>query len=532
MRLSLFRRTAKKLLNFWEILKDGQSETKIRVNLSTMAERKTKMIEGPVLFNGPLESLSHYNKNQIITCTCESCIKQFTIKFSSLRKKTSLLCKSCSIKLHTPYSSNGIKISKAKKYSNSRLSEKERYERYVAPQLNRSEEAKRKSIESYRSTVRSRSQEETDLMKLRMRSAKAAMTDAQRKEREQKFLKSFYESQGDRIRQHAEMILKQRGYSFSEQNLLYACECRKCGAHWLWSPVKKLECHTICPYCPKCFKDNRPKYEDDICSILDELNVGYLRNDRKVLKGKELDCYIPSARTAIEFDGIYWHNNSLKTYEKHKMLKEKNIFLLNIFENEYDRKKIKSILAAKLHKSENIIHARKCKLKEISNDAYRSFCNENHIQNYAAAKVRLGLFYNDELVQIMSFSKPRFNKKYEWEMIRECTKCGYGVVGGKERLFKNFIRMHSPRSVISYCDKRHFTGESYLKLGMQALADSGQSFIYTNGRSTYSRMQCQKFKLKKLLADFDEHKTGYENMTANGYFRLYDFGQKVFVWTS
>ena len=38
----------------------------------------------------------------------------------------------------------------------------------------------------------------------------------------------------------------------------------------------------------------------------------------------------------------------------------------------------------------------------------------------------------------MSFGVPRFTDKFEWEIIRECSKQGYFVIGGKEKLWKYF----------------------------------------------------------------------------------------------
>ena len=39
----------------------------------------------------------------------------------------------------------------------------------------------------------------------------------------------------------------------------------------------------------------------------------------------------------------------------------------------------------------------------------------------------------------MSFSKPRFTDKYEYECIRECSKFNYFVLGGKEKLWKDIL---------------------------------------------------------------------------------------------
>lgn len=145
--------------------------------------------------------------------------------------------------------------------------------------------------------------------------------------------------------------------------------------------------------------------------------------------------------------------------------------------------------------------------------------------------MRLGLTHNGKLMQVMSFSKPRFNKKYSYEIIRECTECGYGVVGGKARLWRAFLRLEKPKSVVSYCDKRYFTGVSYLSLGMKQLEDSSSSYVYVNANGeVLSRYQCQKYKLQKLLRKFDVSLTETENMEMNGFYKMYDFGQHIFEW--
>lgn len=482
-----------------------------------MANKKTRLLKDAVVVSSI--DIPHYNKNQIINFKCSNCKRDVSIKYSSFIKKTSLLCKDCQSKVNSDYTSRGKKISEAKKKSP--IS----HEKAVTAQTSRSVDAKKATIEKFKKTMSTKDKSE---MKLKMKAAKAAMTTEQKQKRIELFQESYYKSQRDKIIKHAALILDNKNIKYTENNFLFNCICSECGTEWIWSPLKKSEYFTIHPYCPSCFKNNRSSFELKLCELLDTLNVKYISNDRKILDGKELDIYIPEAKLAIEFDGIYWHNNSLKSYEKYKVLKEKDIQLINIFETEYDENKIRSILEGRLHLSK-IYYARKCSIKEIDNETYKNFCNENHIQSYAAAKVKVGLFYDDELIQIMSFGKPRFNKKYEWEIVRECSK-SCGIVGGKERLFQYFLKTYNPTSIISYCDNRYFTGESYVRLGMTKEKDTKNGYIYTNGKITYSRYQCQKHKLKNILKNYNSELTEYENMSANGFFRLYDFGQSVFTW--
>ena len=65
----------------------------------------------------------------------------------------------------------------------------------------------------------------------------------------------------------------------------------------------------------------------------------------------------------------------------------------------------------------------------------------------------------------MTFGKPRYNKNYEYELIRYCSS--KKVVGGAEKLFNYFIKTYNPKSIISYCDWSKFNGNVYSKLGFK-----------------------------------------------------------------
>jgi len=63
----------------------------------------------------------------------------------------------------------------------------------------------------------------------------------------------------------------------------------------------------------------------------------------------------------------------------------------------------------------------------------------------------------------MTFGKPRYNRKYEYELLRYCSS--YTVIGGAEKLFSYFLNTYTPKSIISYCDLSKFTGRVYNRLG-------------------------------------------------------------------
>ena len=112
------------------------------------------------------------------------------------------------------------------------------------------------------------------------------------------------------------------------------------------------------------------------------------------------------------------------------------------------------------------IYARNCIVQQINESEAKDFLLINHKQKYARAKVYYGLFYNDELVQLMSFGKPRFNKNYQWEIIRDCSKKNCQIIGGASKLWKFFLKNNGCHSCICYSyphDIENLFTEKYIK---------------------------------------------------------------------
>lgn len=179
----------------------------------------------------------------------------------------------------------------------------------------------------------------------------------------------------------------------------------------------------------------------------------------------------------------------------------------------------------------NKIYARKCNIKSLKSDECKEFLNTYHIQGYENASINLGLFYDNELVSLMSFSKPRFNKRVEWELIRFVNKSGIRIVGGASKLFKYFTRNYSPNSIISYSNRDKFTGDIYNILGFDLDSYSPPNYVWVKDNIIYTRYQCQKHKLSKLLGDkFDSSLSESDNMRNNYFNKIYDCGNAVYIW--
>ncbi len=290
-------------------------------------------------------------------------------------------------------------------------------------------------------------------------------------------------------------------------------------------------------YCNICnnFTSNEEK---EVLAFIKEKYNKTILNNIKHIENKELDIYLPENNLAIEYNGIYYHsyNNQQKENKKYHLNKtelclKKNIKLLHIFSHEWsdlNKQEIwKSIILNKLGVS-NRIFARKCMIKELDNKTKNAFLNNNHLQGEDKTSIKIGLFYNNELISVMTFSKTRFNKNYEWELVRFCNKLNTTIIGGASKLLTYFEKTYKPKSLITYADRRYSTGELYYKLGFTFIKNTPPNYIYYKRNLFLSRMQTQKHKLEKLLVNFNKNITESENMFNHGYRRFWDCGNMSF----
>lgn len=272
--------------------------------------------------------------------------------------------------------------------------------------------------------------------------------------------------------------------------------------------------------------------ESKIRNLLEKHQIEYQTNTRSVISPKELDIFIPSHNLAIEVNGIYWHselNGKDKNYHLSKTedCEKQNIQLLQFWDIEVDQKWeiIASMILNRLNHSSIKIGARQCKIVQVSKTYEKDFLNKNHLQGYISSTVCLGLEHKNELVSIMSFGKPRFNKKVDWELLRFCNNLNTQVIGGASKLFSK----RPNGTIVSYADRRYSCGNVYDSLGFQKVKIANPSYWYTNDcQHLQNRMKYQKHKLPKLLETFNSELTEWENMQLNGYDRVWDCGTMVF----
>jgi hypothetical protein len=207
---------------------------------------------------------------------------------------------------------------------------------------------------------------------------------------------------------------------------------------------------------------------------------------------------------------------------------------INIFDHEWEKKKeiIISRFNIKNQINQNIIQkipARKTTIKIINKTEAYNFLEQTHIQGSVNCSIAIGLYFKEKLVSIMTFGKPRYSK-YDWELLRFSSALNTIVVGGASRLFHFFTNEFHPKNVISYSDNRWNKGNIYETIGMKFLHNSDPNYWYIKDDKIYSRIKCQKHKLPKLLENFNPNQTELQNMTNNGFKKVIDNGNSVFLF--
>ena len=318
----------------------------------------------------------------------------------------------------------------------------------------------------------------------------------------------------------------------------FAFKCTHCGTTF----KSRWDNGGLVTPCPTCHPINhgQSKLETEVIDFIKSISdAEIIIKDRKHISPKEIDILIPSKKCGIEFDGVFYHSNYYKQDPKYHL--EKTIAceqigynLIHIFEDEWVFKKdiVKDRIKHLLGTTQNRIFARKCKIVNLKYSDAEIFLNLNHIQGAVKTSINIGLTYNGSLVSVMTFSKPRFSKKYQYELIRFCSRLNCSVIGAASKLFQYFIKTYDPTTVISYADRRYSTGKLYDVLNFKRISSSNPNYFYIKPSNIrrLSRLQFQKHKLKNVLQNYDEKLSEEKNMRNNGYYRIYDCGNLVYLW--
>lgn len=290
------------------------------------------------------------------------------------------------------------------------------------------------------------------------------------------------------------------------QKLLVECvSCKQKIERTLTAIYSGTQCKTCFPF---------SKEEKEINDFLISKGIIAIRNDRNLIKPKELDFLIAEKNLAIEFNGLFWHteNNKSKDYhsEKTDNCKLNGYSLFHIFSDEWQNKKdiVKSMMANRLGILTEKINARDCEIFETETQTDLSnFTNATHISGHVQYSKAFYLKKDNKIVCALTLRKP-FHDLYNnmIEIARFSSLLDTVVVGGFSKLLKKakiWAKTEGYSGILSYADLRFGEGKVYLKNGFSNTGKTPLDYWYTDGKQRFNRFKfrAQNGKSEKQIAE-------------------------------
>lgn len=282
--------------------------------------------------------------------------------------------------------------------------------------------------------------------------------------------------------------------------------------------------------CPRCV-NQISRWEMEVKAYLESLGATP-RRCRKTLSGLEIDLYMDEQKVGIECNGVWFHStrysdDSARHLRKHLAADREGVRLIQVFEDEwmFRRSAVENLLAASVGKAERT-YARDCTVCKTTVAAVTDFLEAHHIQGAPRGGSAYTLQKNGELVACMVFAgitSERGAADAGWELIRYASKGT--VVGGASRLFRAFSTEVCPSRVISYSDRRLFSGGMYQVLGFKKVHDTRPNYTVLDGKRRRHKANYKKANLvRRFGLEAVAGKSEREVCEANNLYRVYDCG--------
>lgn len=302
--------------------------------------------------------------------------------------------------------------------------------------------------------------------------------------------------------------------------------------------------------CTKC-NHMQSKGEDAVFNYLQMFTTAR-RRDRQLLRPRELDVYMPDVKLALEYCGEFWHSlgnaEDVKTkkdkhHEKYLACKALGIRLFTVYESEWMQRgyALRRLFRNALGKGRGKLMARKCEMRKVVLEDARTFYERYHPQGGAGTGEHYGLYWKGKLVACMRFTfgaNDRGGSTRVWTLTRYATRIT--VAGAASKLFKAFIKEHSPAEVKSFSDNRYFEGGMYEQLGFRMDEETVPDYqIWSPKLGLRPKTHYQRRSLPQRLRDhgvadnFDpdtDPRSEAEMTFLMGCRRLYDCGKKRWTW--
>ena len=274
--------------------------------------------------------------------------------------------------------------------------------------------------------------------------------------------------------------------------------------------------------CRKCNPVSSSKGEIELMDFIKEIYTGEILNRHIGLfdDRREVDCYLPELKIAVEYNGLYWHSETMKGKDYHEKkridLLSKGIRLVHIYEDDWNDKTqiCKSMISYLLNKIDKKVYPRKCEIiEDHDKEKVVKFFEDNHISGNVGFSKSFVLIHEGEIVAGLSLRKP-WQDKESIEIARFAIKTNITVPGAFTKLLKQvveFSKKEKYKKILTYSHNSHGTGSLYKNSGFTYVSETPIEYWYTNYKRRFSR---QTFKAKNGLS---EAKVSEENKVVKIY---------------
>lgn len=314
------------------------------------------------------------------------------------------------------------------------------------------------------------------------------------------------------------------------------------------------------------------RYENQVYDLLQSLGVKFEVHNRSL--GFELDFYLPELKLAIECSPLATHNSNLfrqddtpfkpKTsnyhYNKYKVARQNGITLITLFEKQFVPDVWTNKTAPMLRRlvtghADVTLYARQIDIRLMSqpNDKKLAdaFLERYHMDGKTPARIRYGLFYQNELVGVATFSEPATPTYKDGQTLelkrlafKSNTQVRYGISKIVARLAKDYPDY---TRLMTYSNNNMGHGLGYERAGFTFVKETGAQLTFVNPKDpldTYSWSVATSWGARsgiiaKLLGSQDitndqarrlvETVLPHRSDDGIGYMAFYDTGNKL--WT-
>lgn len=338
-------------------------------------------------------------------------------------------------------------------------------------------------------------------------------------------------------------------------------KCKVCGVKLRWNLTQKA-------YSKRCFKKcnelagvvaskhkwkgipEQPHSFDTLPPVPDTKGIEFIGDCLKQLELESefekdgsaedlaFDYYAPHYKLAFEViwvkdvDKILERDRDAATHKQRRCSVE-GINLVQFYEDEIENNPLLVFSAiAKITRKLKPIQAEACNIVSVTTKNSKAFLSQNHFSGRIKCNMTYGLTYNSDIVALAVFNKPQSDSKYDWELSRYCTKNGFDVAGGLEKLLGAFQNRVKRGTLSALCNLRVETGSEFNELRFKLDRVNPLKFYYVSNKNYQGRElrgYYPKKNHKKLLEHFDPELSEWMNMRVNGFERVWDCGTAVWV---